>query len=245
MKKKLLLVTLVFGHSVWADVEIVKIPLERVFIPSQGYDDNDTIEVTVEGQLPNVCYGLEKQDFAINNVRHEITLQQSAIHQSGEICGDRARDPRLMSTSVPFADTATLGRLAAGDYKIIYTTQLGQQEKTFSVKHATSFTVDSLPYASVIEVSVPPLVQSTAQVAIKVTGLLINTCYNFKDMTAQVVDDVIVVFPTVSINEEHECLPVFRTFTQTVNVGPLQPRRYLVHVRSMQGKSVNRSFSVH
>jgi hypothetical protein len=50
-----------------------------------------------------------------------------------------------------------------------------------------------------------------------------------------------VVLPTIRKNHSIQCLPVLRPFEKRVRLGRApHPGHFLVHVRSMAGKAVNR-----
>ena len=38
------------------NVETVEVPIQYVFVPKVGYDDNDNVQIVLDGFLPNSCY---------------------------------------------------------------------------------------------------------------------------------------------------------------------------------------------
>jgi hypothetical protein len=56
--------------------------------------------------------------------------------------------------------------------------------------------------------------------------------------------DVVVVQPLVRVDLTSKCLMYLRPFSQDVIVPNLAEGRYLIHIRSMNGRALNRVLSV-
>ena len=66
------------GRILAADGTLVPISSELTFSPN-GFDDNDQIQVVIEGRLPNDCYRLEQADIKTNPQSKEILIQSRCI----------------------------------------------------------------------------------------------------------------------------------------------------------------------
>jgi hypothetical protein len=242
----LFLVSLGFAQQAQAQSEVVEVPLTRVFIQPQGYDDNDNVEVIVDGELPNTCYTLEKQEVIHDPQTNEIRVQQRAIHRLDGVCAQDASDTPQMQTTVPFTESVDLGQLPATAYRLIYEGPNGEKrERSFEVALATAASPDSLPYAMVTELSIQDIGTAEAPSFATISGLLNNSCYSFNDeVTVDRQGDVIVLLPTVTVQATGPCLMYVRPFTKRVELGTLSAERYLVQARSMNGKSLNRVFNI-
>ena len=60
-----------------ADGASVPVASERTFSP-KGFDDNDQIQVIIEGRLPSDCYRLDQPEIKTNPVTKEILIQPKA-----------------------------------------------------------------------------------------------------------------------------------------------------------------------
>lgn len=225
---------------------LIEVGIERVFVPSQGYDDNDTVEVVVDGYLPNACYTLEKSTVERNPKDGTFTVKQYAVQQLDGFCAETKTDDPRLNTIVPYTDTIVLGKVDAGSYKVNFTPDgVSTKFRGFSVTPAPASSIDTLPYASVTGVKVSDLARAGSRLTAEISGTLNNSCYHFNDQVrVEQVDDVLVVLPTITVDMSEPCLMFVRTFNKTVDLGAYSADRYLLHVRSMNGKSVNRVFSV-
>ncbi len=259
MKQRFLLITVLgmagFSNKTYSQSEIVEVPVERVFLPAKGFDDNDTVELVVDGNLPNSCYSLEKQKVQIFEAEKIIRVRQFAVKRTeGKCAGREERQSPQQATPVPFTDVVTLGRLAAAaEYKIEYFPTLAQSKfRSFEVQvaptlpNSTSYPEDSEPYAMITQIRVEDIVQAGSDVIVELQGVLNNSCYHLNEasLTPKILNDVLVIQPTVTVDQDAICLMVLTPFKKPVRVGALDANRYLLHVRSMQGKSKNQVFSV-
>ena len=245
----LVLVLSVVGiSSAKAKSQIVELPIARIFVPARGFDDNDSVEAVVDGELPNACYLLEKQSIKVDESSKVITVRQFAIRLGSGTCkeGSEPNSPEFI-TPIPFTETISLGKLDSGDYKIAYYPKPELQSlKAFLVGSSPVPNLDSLPYAMVTEVSVSDVVTLSKPIQVEIRGILNNSCYHLNEKIGiETIDNVTVVLPTVTIDRQAACLMFTRPFTAGVTLPPiLSEGRYLVHVRSMNGKSLNRVYTV-
>jgi hypothetical protein len=227
----------------------VEIPVEQVLSPAFGFDDNDQVMVVLHGWLPNACYSL-----ADSRVEREADSHRMKIHQFATLRGDGicATDsgtpgkkmPEHLLLAVPFNQEVPIGRLPVGDYQFQIESRQSTPMRALTVSKALTPSVDSLPYAMVSGASVADITQAGKEVEVTVSGLLNSTCTEVADeIEVKKVGDVFVVLPTLRV-KEGACAQVLLPFERKVKLGKPEAGRYLVHVRSMNGRAVNKVIEV-
>ena len=226
--------------NVFAKSTEVEVPAESAFSPSRGFDDNDNVQVVIHGMLPNMCYTLGRSEIQ-KEAGSTYRIKQYAIKKEDGVCLQDSTMPPHMQLAVPYTTEISLGQLSVGDYQFDFN---GGQEKGISVNvaHSKAPTVDSLPYASVSSISISDMVDSRQDTFVRLEGVLTSSCMTFspKDTQVQKINDVYVVLPLVKIRTDVMCAQSLRPFSAKVSLGKLAEGHYLVHVRSMNGKAVNR-----
>ncbi|MBP7844980.1 MAG: hypothetical protein KA116_09195 [Proteobacteria bacterium] len=224
----------------------VEIGVARVFIPANGFDDNDTVEAVLDGELPNSCFALEKSVVDVNAAEKTITVHQFAIRVTAGICDPKeVQDVPQLMTPVPYSVTVTVGQLAAGNYKINFAPNSTQNKiRNFKVDVAKVPSIDSRPYAKVTQVIVDDIIGDKDNVKVEIRGVLNNSCYELDRIDVDTQDDVTILLPTVTVKRAPTCLMVLRPFTATVDLGAMGAAHRMIHVRSAEGKSLNHTFQV-
>jgi hypothetical protein len=221
-----------------SDPEQVEVPVRRVMFPVRGYDDNDNVQLLVEGELPDPCYVLGRQRVDVD-ASGTITVHQLAWRRSGGACdsGD------LLGTS-PFSEEVSLGRLKAGQYRVAYAPDDQSQEfRDLSVGVAPVATMDDFNYARVTDLQVPDVVLQGQKAQVRLSGPFASSCNRLKEPVAvERIGDTFVIRPIEL--QLGDCGWSLRTFVKTIDLGALPPGEYLVHVRSKNGRAVERTFSV-
>lgn len=212
---KLLSVAAVFASfSAHASVSI-----EKVFIP-HGFDDNDNVQIVVSATLPNTCWKLtntktDRQGFLIN-------VDLIAEERFNGVC---------LPFQVPFHKVIDLGTLKSGEYTI----QAGNPKMlhALQVGKSTSSGRDERLYGNITSGYV------TGN-TLTLKGLHPDSTFYIKEVHISRTEDVIEVLP---IAETTGNIGVFVTFPfeTTVDLSKFikTGETYLIHVRSMNGTSVN------
>jgi hypothetical protein len=150
-----------------------EMPLQKVFVPENGYGSNNNVQLTLDGDLPNSCYQLGK-------VKVETGIPGSntfAVHQFADVekdgvCADGQKLPPHLSSMVPYTYDVSLGRLPAGDYKVLYNQSNGQpQTRIFRVYASKNISADDFPYAAVSTISMPDVLNGGTPVAFDLIGM--------------------------------------------------------------------------
>lgn len=221
MKKIFVLIYALFAFNVNAQ----QIKINKIYVPI-GFDDNDNIEITIEGELPNVCWELQKAKIYKNG--NFIEIKQYAIKKR-DICTD---------TIVSFEKTITIGKLDEGTYQISGAESINKifqdkNVKTLEVVKAETKDIDNFIYAPVQKIVIQKGV-----LAIK--GEFYDSCTELERMVIDIQEDVIVFLPiTKKLN--FFCLQYINPFNFKINLEDLGIEgKYLLHIRSMKGKSLNK-----
>jgi hypothetical protein len=215
--------------------DIVTIEAVDLFVPN-GFDANDEIIVVLDGYLPNSCFRLTRPEVNVDKSSRQITVSQMARKFPG---------PCLV-TLVPFTNIIPVGALEAGDW--VVSTNRGILNQELHVSPDTSggqFGPDSHLYAPVETVSVS--YSEGNKFEAKVSGRFTNSCMKMNDVIVMHKGRVIELLPV--LDEEAmlgaNCATAEKPFQKTVKLPvDLEIGRNLVHVRSLNGNSVNAVFSV-
>jgi len=223
----------------------IEVLLGQVFIPEHGYGTNNSVQLTLDGYLPNSCYQLGKYRIDTSADGRTFSVHQFADVEKNGVCAEGQVLPDHLSNLVPYTYDVALGHLAAGDYKIVFNeTSSMPRSRVFHVYSSKNLTADDFPYAAVSTISMPDVVNGANPLNIVLTGSLTSSCSFVSDVKVSYEDDVIVVQPVSGYRANTLCTQMLMPFSRKVNIGKLGEGRFLVHVRSMSGKSVSHAFSV-
>ncbi len=247
----LIIFTLCVGlNSVFADeIQLsggttVEVPLADLLAPYHGYDNTNNVEVVLYGTLPNTCYRIDNTRIEKVSGTNSFRIRQFAVKKTDGVCGEENTMPEHLKMAAPFTSVVSIGSLAPGDYSFNYndgTSHVAQ--KSVNVKEAHKTTVDDYPYAAVSNVSTTDVIAKMDKIAVTLSGVFTSSCA-YLDADSVAVDkqkDVYVVLPVVKIKHGVLCAQSLTPFLQQIDMeSPKSSGHYLVHVRSMNGKSVNR-----
>jgi hypothetical protein len=232
MFKSMLLSALLVGGVAVAEDSVqqpdtVSVPLSTAYIPG-GFDSNDRAQVVVEGYFPNTCYRVGPYDKKMNASKKELAITQLAYKYRG-VC---------LMMIVPFHQTVQLGILSADNY----TVKDGNSNKLMGilpVQLASNSGPDDSLYASVNDAYLG--VVDGSKRAIVIQGELPGDCWELKEKKT-VLDgkNVITVMPVIEKVREANCNDYRMPFMTTVDLPQVEPGRYLLHVRSLNGQSINK-----
>ena len=214
------------------DGELVEVSSELVFIPS-GFDDNDEVQVILDGYLPNACYRMTRPEYKLDEDTGVLTVKAMARYFASP----------CVEALIPFTQVVEVGVLPMGNYKA--TTNNGDLQKPFHIKEANNAGPDDFLYAPVEGTNVTK--SRTGELLATVKGRFTDTCMQWdRSIVGDLVDGAIVIQPLMTHDPGEEfCLPVLVPFEQEITIpNGLEPGRYLLHVRSLNGKAVNRVFTV-
>lgn len=210
-----------------ADSQLVLLTVEKMYIPS-GFDDNDDFQLVVSGTLPDTCH----------KIAHVDVTQKPEDSSINVVQWGRRTDGLCLPMSVPFSNEVIVGRLQAGNYTL---TSPGSDSRSVNIAEAGTDSQDDSIYAPVRSVVVGRL-QSTSY-SITMVGDLPNDCFSWSETKILDQGDVFVLLPILSYTDNGNCSQNPVSFEKNVEISnQLSVGRYLLHVRSMSGKALNKMF---
>lgn len=235
------LATFVTNTAAWAGdpISVVDVPVSKVYVPTVGFDDNDAVEVVVEGRLPNPCYTLGKTLIgpSVNGV---ISVRQIAWKANEAPCS-----PGLNDDAVPFTSIGQVGQLRSGSYKVQFIDPSGSLKQTdFGVERAESKSIDNFDYAAVENIDAKDIFYEEDEVIVTLTGVWTTRCQKLQEpVHVEQQGDLFLVLPVITtISERCERVPA--PFMHKISLGKPKMGTYLVHSRSRGGKAIYRSMQV-
>lgn len=206
--------------------------IQRSFVPV-GFDDNDRAQVVVTGEFSSTCYKVAPATFEVRD--GFIDIEQHAYVYGG-IC---------LYIMVPYSQVVDLGILPEGDYQLRDKTS-GKILGSLPIARAKSASADEFLYAPVEQayVRVEP-----GKNTVVLSGFFLDPCTKIKDVivTYSKTNDVIMVQP-IAVHDSKSpqgCAPRRNPYTHLVPISDGLRCTQLLHVRTLDGQSLNRltSFS--
>jgi len=233
-------------NRVFASDAVVEVQLEMALLPSVGYDDNDNVQIVLHGMIPNACYSLAMTEVEKDESKKTIRIRQFASYSENGICAQQRDLPPHMLMAIPFTNEVSLGQLSSGQYQIEYlknSNRIG--ERNLLIAKAPEPTIDNVPYAAVTNASISDVVTEGAPLLVTLSGVLNSTCVELNDnIEVKKEGDVFVVLPVLRVLPVDFCTQQITPFEKVISLGTASKGKYLIHVRSMNGKSVNRVLTV-
>jgi hypothetical protein len=210
---------------------VVGVNAKYLFVPD-GFDSNDDVVAVIDGYLPDTCHKLMTPEVTKDAVTGKIQIQAKAKDFSGA-CFD---------VTVPFTTVINLGNLAEGKYTVDAGPVAGKEN--LNVKLATKPGQDDFLYAPVENARVA---FTPDQAVAYLEGRLTSSCMSFDKVEVIPQGKTIVVLPILQVRNasasEGFCKPVDVPFERKVQLPELAEGRYLLHVRSLNGGSINTVFT--
>lgn len=195
----------------------------RLFV-AEGFDDNDLVEVTVVGTLPNTCY--RNPSFEIDNKDNLFEIRLFAQYfPSKEGC---------RNVSMAYSETINFGMMLRGDYVVNLVNKHGTEFKNLQIKSATSGLVDEFLYGNINGV-----VEEEDSREVELVGVNPVSCLVYEKMATDIQKNMIVLRP--QFKEVGPCENKATPFRIRYSVPYLENKEsgVLLHVRVMNGRSYN------
>lgn len=200
------------------------IPAQHVFAP-KGFSSNDNVEVVVEGMLPNLCYfGPESK---VNVVGKDIEINLQAQRRESSVgCAEMV---------VPFLSSAQVGLLDKGWYRVMIN---GEQRSDLYVDEFSSDGMEDEFLANVEDVQ---FVEGSR--IVKLQGQNPSDCLIEERVDVQSNDKDAYMLSAKLKKVSDFCPMKMIPFEMEVEVpNDIQREQVLLHVRSLNGKSINKLF---
>jgi hypothetical protein len=206
------------------------VPVDHVYSPA-GFDSNDNSEIVVTGFLPNLCYKAPKASVAVNNGKISVEVKALRTATMG-FCAQ---------VIVPYIEYISIGVLGKGNYQIAVNEKTSWEKKSnLFVADAVNNTIDDVVYANVEEVVKAE--DGSRKVALK--GNNPSNCFELKEI--KVLDNGVDTYSILPIMKQVKtyCPKIPTAFNYEFEVPEkLDADRILLHVRVMDGRSVNAFYS--
>ncbi len=215
---------------------LVEASVSTVYAPG-GFDDNDNIQVVIEGIFPNTCYKSGPSKVFVAGER--IQIVQQAYYYDGH----------CFQMMVPYERVIDIGILKAQNYSIFVADEVSPSA-FLPVKEAKNDKTDDYLYAPVKKAE---LVSKNPYI-LQLMGIFPNETMQIDHVVVnQPLNHVIDVLPIATVDETKRSgndstssdsaqTPV--PFTHAVDLSGIQAGiqesgRFLIHIRSLNGQSVN------
>lgn len=226
-----------FSTGAFAFFQYKPLKATHLFVP-WGYDSNDAIVVVVEGYLENTCQQVRSASVVPKGFDFEVTPLAETL---GTQC-----EPLVTAYTIEVVLNPD-GPVDRGRYNVLAPSHNGSRLKEeLIVEEATGAGIDNARYAPVDAVEVGVL--SGGRMRAVLEGRLQNTCLSLEMALTSTNGKTYELVPTVVANKTDKlgkpCADKeWRYRVQKDFDEPAIPGRYLLHVRSQNGKSLNRVFS--
>lgn len=233
MKKLITALSLipVLGFAALPNSYEASVPVDHVYSPA-GFDSNDNTEVAITGFLPNLCYKAPKSTVTVTNGKINIAMKAMRNDNAMGFCA---------IVRLPFVEYINIGVLDKGKYDItVNEASPYQKSSKLAVAEASSNSIDEIVYANVEEVV--RVANETRTIQLK--GYNPSDCFELKEIVIKDNgSDTYSILPKMKQIRAH-CPKKMIPFTYEVEVPQnLEADKVLLHVRVMDGRSVNAFFN--
>ena len=229
LMNKLIVFLLIGSFSIAAPIKRI-VPISHIYSP-EGFDSNDNVEVILEGFLPNLCY---------KSPSHSVEIEKNVINIKVEALLNDNEDIACAEMIVPLLQKVEIGVVDKGNYKILVNGESPwKKEGSIKVEESISGAIDDNVYANVSYVE-----KDDGSRIVKLKGYNPSDCFvldkiEFKDNKK----DVYSVLPQMK-QISNFCPMKMIPFEYELEVPKnLNKDKVLLHVRAMDGKSVNSLFN--
>lgn len=209
--------------------ELIGVSSEHVFVPT-GFDDNDNAQIVVSGNLPNSCYRVADPLVKVSHRQKKVYVKPQAYVYPGAWC---------LQVLVPFTQTLNLGVLNASAYEVVEVGPQDQQSShgKMSIKKSMSNNADDFLYASVKSASVS---HEAGKNILHLNGSLSGSCMHLKEVkVVHKTKEVIEVLPITELQAQSGCDQKAYPFDTHVELPQVGSDAVLIHIRTLNGQSVN------
>lgn len=231
-------VTNASSDEIAVPLELIRAPIRKIYIPA-GFDDNDLVQIFVEGQFPNNCYQDLPAQFYIDHENQRIYFDVLAYKYDGD-CSETSKTAWMQPINLKV--------LKKGTYKIYRETQNLREPNAdpmgeLSIAHTNSRRRDDFVYAPVDSMIIKSPRSSPATRKVVIAGTYENNCLELDRENSRITHskDVIVIQPVTRQIQGKSCQDEETPFVEELDLpGAIPQGRYLFHVRTKDGHSFNK-----
>ncbi|MCX6127898.1 MAG: hypothetical protein NTX25_02395 [Proteobacteria bacterium] len=213
-------------------------PVTKIFVPN-GFDDNDNVEVIMHGDFTDTCHQVGRAEASVDEATKTVTVSATSYKYPGKFC---------IQSITPFIQTVSLGLVGEGNYKVVYKMDKAVKGDLNVAKRKTESPDDYL-YATVENAYIDVNFETGKQ-ALKLQGhfpYFFVGCMVMKEVrVSKDPTDVLVVQPLAEIVNTDVCdsQPADRSFEYTSGLPSSFQGEGLLHVRTLNGSSLNRFINI-
>lgn len=219
---------IILTSAAWASAEIVSAPVSHLYVPN-GFDSNDTVEVVVTGNFPNACFS--RNDVKVKVLGDVIDIKVTAVSH------ERTSPYRRCSDMVvPFKEVIHVGNLQGGDYEVRVNAHTPfKLEDKMKIAEASSSSVDDNIYAAI------EWVERKSANTVILHGWRYSNCIDLDKVTVISNNkDTLSILPVMKQLTDFCPMKMMPTaYKVELPLSTLKMKQPLLHVRTMDGKSVN------
>ena len=205
--------------------------VDSVFAP-QGFDSNDRIEAVVTGWKPSPCFGEPKS--YVERVGNDVRITVKAVRRV-------TRDRLCIDMAVPFLLPVRLPQMPAGEYNIYvnHETAVPQFAK-MQIAAPTNESIDDFLYPDVEYIKIDPKTR-----IVEIVGENPSPCYVLDRIISTSNGSNTYALMPIMQKKDVICTQQLTPFKYTYRLpNDIQASKVLVHVRTIDGKSKNKVFSM-
>ena len=230
------------GSSVERQPQGEQAKVHYLFVPV-GFDDNDDVEVVIDGYLPNSCYKVLDPVVTFDETRATFRVEPRTRYQ--EI-------PHVpcLEALVPYHRIVKLGVMPVGEYAVVVKQSSLETSasliETLVVERASTSTQDRDLYAPVDSAQVQR--DSRGRQYVEIQGRLTNSCMELGELILQDHGPTLNLLPRLNIRSptlDAPCQSRETFYSRKIYLPTtLTSGRHLIHVRSLNGTALNVLFYV-
>ena len=208
-------------------------PPERVYSPP-GFDSNDNVQLVITGHLPSTCFRMGATTAEVDHSTKTITIHNQAYYYAHSWCA---------TVLVPFIKTIEVGILEAGEYKVQAENWHGSfiTGENLPIQISKNSGPDDFLYAIIDDVRFKK--DDVDGSSITVSGSLAGRCMELDRIDVLYrAKNIIEVLPIAKIKGQDQkgCEHEHVAFERKVSIQSPWKGKVLIHVRSLNGQSINK-----
>lgn len=230
LKSAFIFAALIFSSQAFAQGSPTQVPVAfaRTYIPL-GFDDNDNVQIVGEGAFPNSCYRPAETKIQVDHAAKTVTISPSAYKYDG-MC---------LQVILPYNHVLEVGILQTGTYTVL---QDAKPVGKIEIRHSSVREADDFMYAPISQAYFQSRGVSNQ---VYLTGDFPMSCWKLRRVDFEIQPQVLLIKPIIEVDNSVPCNAGKFHFETATELGGISPGRYLLHIRSMNGKSVNNLVDVH
>lgn len=221
----------ILSLSVWSQTgpQLTLSSIDTSYVP-MGFDSNDKVQFVIEGRYKDTCSRPAGTRFTVNTAAKTIQVTAYEYRYTGP----------CLDVLVSHDEVVNLGVVPPGRYEILQGG--GRSLGHLNVNVARKSTPDDFLYAPISQGYIKNV---NGRMALTLSGVFTNSCMKLQKIIPNVQSNVVTVQPiALLLPTATHCIHGKFPFEETTYLDLPRSGRYLLHVRSLNGKSINNLFDL-